>query len=148
MFGAFMRGQVLVMISLGIIYSTGLWLMGLKLGLLIGMFAGIVSFVPYLGLILGMILAGVAAVLQFQSADPLLWVALVFVVGQVVEGAVLTPKFVGDNIGMHPVAVIFAVMAGGHLFGFFGILMALPIAAVTMVWVRHVIGRYKASRLY
>ncbi|MEO5343814.1 MAG: AI-2E family transporter [Gammaproteobacteria bacterium SHHR-1] len=148
MLGAFIRGQLMVMLALGMIYATGLWLLGLELALLIGMIAGVVSFVPYLGLILGILMAGVAAVLQFHAIEPLLGVALVFVVGQVVEGAVLTPKFVGDQIGMHPVAVIFAVMAGGHLFGFFGVLLALPAAAVFMVWLRHAVGRYKLSRLY
>ncbi len=148
MLGAFIRGQVMVMLGLGLIYTTGLWLLGLELALLIGMIAGVVSFVPYLGLILGMLMAGVAAVLQFHEVGPLFGVALVFVVGQVVEGVVLTPKFVGDQIGMHPVAVIFAVMAGGHLFGFFGVLLALPVAAVVMVWLRHAIGRYKLSNLY
>lgn len=148
MLGAFMRGQVMVMLGLGAIYISGLWLVGLELALLIGMIAGIVSFVPYLGLILGILMAGTAAVLQFQSIDPLLGVALVFGIGQLAEGVVLTPKFVGDQIGMHPVAVIFAVMAGGHLFGFFGVLLALPAAAVVMVWLRHAVGRYKASKLY
>lgn len=148
MLGAFMRGQLMVMLGLGLIYTVGLWLVGLDFALLIGMLAGMVSFVPYLGLILGIILAGIAAVLQFQGLGPLPWVALVFVVGQLAEGAVLTPRFVGGNIGMHPVAVIFAVMAGGHLYGFFGVLMALPVAAVAMVWVRHAVERYKVSRLY
>ncbi|MBF0255362.1 MAG: AI-2E family transporter [Gammaproteobacteria bacterium] len=148
MLGAFIRGQLMVMLGLGAIYTTGLWLLGLELALLIGMIAGVVSFVPYLGLILGILMAGVAAVLQFHAVEPLLGVALVFVIGQVVEGVVLTPKFVGDQIGMHPVAVIFAVMAGGHLFGFFGVLLALPAAAVVMVWLRHAVGRYKQSRLY
>lgn len=148
MLGAFIRGQVMVMLGLGLIYTVGLWMVGLDFALLIGMLAGMVSFVPYLGLILGIILASIAAVLQFQGMDPLLWVALVFVIGQLMEGALLTPKFVGDNIGMHPVAVIFAVMAGGHLYGFFGVLLALPVAAVVMVWIRHAVERYKGSRLY
>jgi predicted PurR-regulated permease PerM len=146
--GAFLRGQVLVMFALGVIYTTGLWLVGLDLALLIGMFAGIVSFVPYLGLIVGILIAGLAAILQFQGYGELPWVILVFVVGQLLEGSVLTPRLVGERIGLHPVAVIFAVMAGGQLYGFFGILLALPVAAVAMVLVRHLVRSYRASALY
>lgn len=146
--GAFLRGQVLVMFALGVIYTTGLWVVGLDFALLIGMFAGLVSFVPYLGLIVGILVAGIASILQFQGPDQLLWVVLVFVVGQLLEGTVLTPRLVGERIGLHPVAVIFAVMAGGQLYGFFGILLALPVAAVGMVLLRHLLETYRASRLY
>ena len=146
--GAFLRGQVMVMFALGVIYTTGLWLVGLDLALLIGMLAGIVSFVPYLGLVVGILLAGVAAILQFQGWAELPWVILVFVVGQLIEGSVLTPRLVGGQIGLHPVAVIFAVMAGGQLYGFFGILLALPVASVGMVLVRHLLQNYRASQLY
>ena len=146
--GAFMRGQLLVMFALGVIYTTGLWIVGLDLALLIGMLAGLVSFVPYLGLIVGVLVAGLASVLQTQGVGDLPWVALVFVVGQLLEGMVLTPRLVGERIGLHPVAVIFAVMAGGQLYGFFGILLALPAAAVVMVLIRHLVGRYRDSVLY
>ena len=146
--GAFMRGQLLVMFALGVIYTTGLWIVGLDLALLIGMLAGLVSFVPYLGLIVGVLVAGLASVLQTQGVGDLPWVALVFVVGQLLEGMVLTPRLVGERIGLHPVAVIFAVMAGGQLYGFFGILLALPAAAVVMVLIRHLVGRYRDSGLY
>lgn len=115
---------------------------------MIGMFAGIVSFVPYLGLIVGILTAGLAAILQFQGCAELPWVSLVFVAGQLLEGSVLTPRLVGERIGLHPVAVIFAVMAGGQLYGFFGILLALPVAAVAMVLVRYLLRRYRASALY
>lgn len=142
---AFLRGQLAVMAALAIIYSTGLWLVGLDFALLIGLFAGLVSFVPYLGLILGILVAGVASVLQFQGLEGLPWVVLVFVAAQLLEGSVLTPKLVGDRIGLHPVAVIFAVMAGGQLYGFFGILLALPVAAVAMVALRHLFARYRAE---
>ncbi len=143
MLGAFLRGQLVVMAALAVIYVAGLWWVGLEFALLIGLLAGVVSFVPYLGLILGIFLAGIATVLQFHSAAPLVWVALVFGLGQLAEGAFLTPKFVGDNIGLHPVAVIFAVMAGGHLFGFFGVLLALPASAVGMVLVRYLVRQYR-----
>ncbi|MDJ0739165.1 MAG: AI-2E family transporter [Gammaproteobacteria bacterium] len=146
--GAFLRGQLLVMFALGVIYTTGLWLIGLDFALLIGMFAGIVSFVPYLGLIVGIVVAGIASVLQSQGWGDLPWVVVVFVAGQLLEGSVLTPRLVGERIGLHPVAVIFAVMAGGQLYGFFGILLALPVAAVAMVLIRHLVQRYRASGLY
>jgi predicted PurR-regulated permease PerM len=146
--GAFLRGQMLVMFALGVIYTTGLWLVGLDFALLIGMFAGIVSFVPYLGLIVGILIAGIASVLQFKGIDMLPWVIAVFVIGQLLEGFVLTPRLVGERIGLHPVAVIFAVMAGGQLYGFFGILVALPVAAVVLVLLRYALGNYRASGLY
>ena len=136
------------MFALGVIYTTGLWLIGLDLALLIGVFAGAVSFVPYLGLIAGTLVAGTASVLQFQGFGELHWVALVFVFGQLVEGMVLTPHLVGERIGLHPVAVIFAIMAGGQLYGFFGVLLALPVASVAVVLLRHVLQTYRASTLY
>jgi predicted PurR-regulated permease PerM len=146
--GAFLRGQFLVMLALGLIYSLGLWLVGLKLGLLIGMIAGLVSFVPYLGFIVGLLAAGIAMLVQTHDPLQLLWVLAVFGVGQVMESVVLTPLLVGDRIGLHPVAVIFAVLAGGQLFGFFGVLLALPVAAVVAVAVRHAHERYLDSPLY
>lgn len=146
--GAFLRGQLLVMLALGTIYSIGLWIIGLDLGLLIGMIAGLVSFVPYLGFIVGILLAGIAAFMQYHEFMPLIWVAAVFGVGQVLEGTILTPLLVGEKIGLHPVAVIFAVLAGGQLFGFFGILLALPVAAVVMVLLRYAHQRYINSQIY
>ena len=126
----FLRGQLLVMLCLGIIYSLGLWIAGIEFSLLIGLLAGLVSFVPYLGAIVGICVAGIAAFVQFQDLIHLVYVALVFGIGQAIEGMLLSPLLVGDRIGLHPVAVIFAVMAGGQLFGFFGVLLALPVAAV------------------
>lgn len=146
--GAFFRGQLSVMLALGIVYTTGLWLVGLDLALLIGMLAGLVSFVPYLGFIVGIVSAGLAALMQFHDlAHPLL-VLLVFGIGQLLEGMVLTPTLLGERIGLHPVAVIFAVLAGGRLFGFFGVLLALPVAAVLLVLLRHAHRRYLNSALY
>lgn len=146
--GAFFRGQLLVMLALGVIYTIGLWLVGLELALLIGMLAGLVSFVPYLGLIVGVVVAGIAALLQFHEFTPLLYVLLVFGVAQLLEGMVLTPWLLGERIGLHPLAVIFAVLAGGQLFGFFGVLLALPVAAVVVVLLHHAHRRYLDSRLY
>ena len=146
--GAFLRGQFMVMVALGSIYSVGLAIIGLDFALLIGMLAGLLSFVPYLGFIVGITLAGSVAILQFQDVIHLLPVTLVFGIGQAIEGMLLTPKLVGDRIGLHPVAVIFAVLAGGQLFGFFGVLLALPMAAIIMVLLRHTHDQYLQSMLY
>lgn len=146
--GAFIRGQLLVMLALTLIYTLGLMLVGLDLALLIGLLAGLASVVPYLGIIVGMLCAGIAALVEFQSVTGVLAVSAVFVVGQMLEGMLLTPLLVGDRIGLHPVAVIFAVLAGGELFGFFGILLALPVAAILVVIGRYGYQRYLASRFY
>jgi len=138
--GAFLRGQLLVMLALAFIYSAGLWLIGLDLALPIGLVAGLVSFVPYLGFIVGLAAASVAAFFQFQDVWMLMWVLAVFGAGQALDGMLITPTLVGERIGLHPVAVIFAVLAGGQLFGFFGVLLALPAAAVIVVWLRHLHG--------
>jgi len=145
---AFLRGQLLIMLALGMIYSIGLWLLGLDLGLLIGMSAGLASVVPYLGAAVGIIAALIAAAVQFHEWLPLLWVGVIFGFGQLVESLFLTPVLVGDKIGLHPVAVIFAVLAGGQLFGFIGILLALPVAAVMMVMLRHAHRSYRQSVFY
>ena len=146
--GALIRGQLLVMLALAFIYSTGLWLIGLKVGLLIGLISGLVSFVPYLGFAGGLVAASIAMLVQEQALTPVIWVVLVFWVGQLLEGGVLTPMLVGDRIGLHPVAVIFAIMAGGQLFGLVGIVMALPVAAVLAVICRHALHHWTASHLY
>lgn len=145
---AFLRGQLAVMVLLGLFYSIGLWLVGVDLALLIGMIAGLVSFVPYLGVIVGGGMALIAAAIQFQDFLHPLLVLGVFVLGQLLEGFVLTPKIVGDSVGLHPVAVIFAILAGGTLFGFLGVLLALPVAAIGMVLLREAHRRYLASALY
>lgn len=146
--GAFLRGQLMAMLALGAIYSLGLWLVGLDLALLIGMVAGLLSFVPYLGFSIGLLAATIAVIVQYQDIYHLLLVVAVFGVGQVLEGMVLIPLLVGDRIGLHPVVVIFAIMAGGQLFGFFGMLLALPVAAVLMVLLHYAHERYLNSRLY
>ncbi|MBI3545950.1 MAG: AI-2E family transporter [Gammaproteobacteria bacterium] len=141
--GSFLRGQLSVMLVLGAVYSIGLSLLGLNLALPIGIFAGLVSFVPYLGFISGLLSAGLAAYLEFHDGISLLWVLGIFLTGQVLESFWLTPRLVGKRIGLHPVAVIFAIMAGGQLFGFAGILLALPTAAVLKVWLRHLREIYR-----
>lgn len=146
--GAFIRGQLIVMLALGLIYSLGLWAIGLDLAFIIGLAAGLLSIVPYLGTFVGVAAALLAAIFQFQDVTHLLMVAAVFVAGQMLEGMVLTPKLVGDRIGLHPVAVIFAVLAGGQLAGFLGILLALPVAAALNVLVRHIHSEYRKSAYY
>ncbi|MEH6559533.1 MAG: AI-2E family transporter [Oceanicoccus sp.] len=146
--GAFIRGQLLVMLALGIMYSVGLSFVGLDLALILGLIAGLASIVPYMGFFVGIGAASVAAWFQFHELLPLIGVASVFAVGQLLEGMVLTPLLVGDRIGLHPVAVIFAIMAGGQLAGFSGILLALPAAAIIMVLLRHAHRSYKDSAVY
>lgn len=145
---SFLRGQLSVMIVLGLIYGIGLWLVGISVGPLIGMIAGLISFVPYMGAIVGMAMGVIAAVVQYQDVFHVAMVMVVFVIGQSLEGYVLVPKLVGDSIGLHPVAVMFAILAGGELFGFVGVLVALPVAAVVMVVLRYLYERYTASELY
>jgi predicted PurR-regulated permease PerM len=145
---SFLRGQFLVMLALGAIYAVGLWAIGLKSAFLIGITAGLLSVVPYLGSIVGLGLAIAVALFQFGDIMHFVLVLVVFGVGQTLEGTVLTPNLVGDKIGLHPVAVIFAVLAGGQLFGFLGILLALPVAAALNVVVRHVQDIYRHSAWY
>jgi len=150
--GQYLRGQLLVMLLLAVYYSVGLKLFGLDLALPIGVFTGLAVFVPYLGFGLGLLLAICAGLLQFASAGGLghtaLMLVVVFGAGQVLEGFVLTPKLVGQRIGLHPLAVIFALLAFGQLFGFLGVLVALPVSAVLLVAMRRLRATYLASRLY
>jgi predicted PurR-regulated permease PerM len=128
--------------SLAVIYSAGLSLVGLKFAVAIGVVSGLVSFVPYLGLVFGVLLASMTVVLEPDPLWRLVGVFATFTIAQLIEGSILTPKLVGDRIGLHPVLVIFAVAAGGQLFGFFGILLALPAAAVLSVVVRYAYVTY------
>ncbi len=139
---AFLRGQLLVMFALAIIYSAGLSLVGLKFAIAIGVVSGLVSFVPYLGFVFGITLAGLTVALEPNPFWLIAGVVTTFTVAQLIEGSFLTPKLVGDRIGLHPVLVIFAIAAGGQLFGFFGILLALPAAAVLSVLIRFAYYRY------
>ena len=128
MLGQYLRGQLLVMVTMAVFYSTGLALFGLDLALPIGLFTGLAMFVPYVGFGIGLVLAVVAGVLQFASIKALVMVAVVYGTGQVIEGFYLTPRLVGRRIGLHPLVVIFALLAFGQLFGFVGVLVALPVA--------------------
>lgn len=145
--GQFLRGQLSVMLLLAIYYALTLWLAGLDFALPVGLITGLLIFIPYLGFSLGLILAVTTALLQ-DGGNPILWVALIYGVGQVIEGFLLTPWLVGERIGLHPVAVIFALLAFGQLFGFAGLLLALPAAAALLVALRTLHQRYLASDYY
>lgn len=144
----FLRGQITVMLLMSAYYVMGLWLVGLEFALPIGVVAGVLVFVPYLGMIIGLALATLAALTQFDQFSNVLIVWAVFGAGQLLEGMLVTPWLVGDRIGLHPLAVIFALLACGQLFGFFGVLLALPLSATLLVLLRHGKGWYLDSHLY
>lgn len=145
----FLRGQVSVMLIMSIYYVVGLWLVGLNFALPVGLITGLLVFVPYLGSGTGLVLGTVAAVMQFSGdMNSIAMVWIVFGGGQLIEGFFVTPWLVGNRIGLHPVAVIFALLAFGQLFGFFGLLLALPASAAILVGLRHVNRRYQASGIY
>ncbi len=146
--GQYLRGQLLVMAIMAAVYSTGLALFGLDLALPIGVFTGLAMFVPYLGFGIGLMLALIAGLLQFASLKALIMVAVVYGLGQLLESLYLTPRMVGERIGLHPLAVIFALLAFGQLFGFVGILVALPASAVLLVAMRRAKAGYVSSKLY
>lgn len=146
--GQYLRGQLLVMVVLAIYYAGGLAVFGLDLALPIGVFTGLAVFVPYLGFGVGLVLALMAGLLQLGVSTALMMVAVVYGTGQIIEGFVLTPRFVGERIGLHPLAVIFALLAFGQMLGFVGVLIALPASAVLLVAIRRVRTGYLASTLY
>ncbi|MBN9486412.1 MAG: AI-2E family transporter [Alphaproteobacteria bacterium] len=145
----YVRGQALVCLCLGTIYGAGMSFVGLQFGFVIGLIAGLISFIPFVGTLVGATMALGMALAQFPPD----WisvgkVAVVFLIGHLLEGNVLSPKLVGDRVGLHPVWIMFALLAGGSLFGFVGVLVAVPIAAIVGVVVRHLLERYHASALY
>lgn len=142
------RGQATVCLILGIGYGLGLTAVGLEFGLVVGFLTGLISFIPYFGCGIGLVVALGIALAQFGIGAKIVMVVGVFVVGQIVEGYILTPRLVGEKVGLHPVWVIFALFAGGALFGFTGVLLAVPVAAVIGVLIRFAISRYKESELY
>jgi len=144
----FLRGQLTVMVLMSIFYATGLWMAGLEFALPIGILSGLLGFIPYLGFGLGLTLALISGVLQFGNFADLIPMLVVFGLGQLVESMALTPWLVGDRIGLHPLVVIFALMAGGQLFGFAGVLLALPVSAAIAVGFRHAKQQYLSSRFY
>jgi len=144
----FVRGQATACLILGVAYAIGLAAVGLDFGLIVGFFTGLLSFIPYFGMLIGFGAGMVLAILQFDSLTPIVLVAVVFGVGQFIEGNFLTPKLVGGQVGLHAVWIIFALMAGGALFGFLGILLAVPTAAVIGVLTRYSLTKYLGSALY
>lgn len=146
--GQYLRGQLLVMAAMAVFYSVGLALFGLDLALPIGVFTGLAMFVPYVGFGIGLFLAIIAGLLEFAAAKAFVMVGVVYGLGQLVESLVLTPRLVGERIGLHPLAVIFALLAFGQLLGFVGVLIALPASAVLLVAIRRMRSGYFASRLY
>lgn len=144
----FLRGQFTVCLLLGLFYGIGLSLVGLEFGLVIGLGTGLVSFIPYFGMLIGFVVGVGLAIAQFHTLLPIAMVVVVFAVGQFLEGNFLTPKLVGDRVNLHAVWIMFALLAGAALFGFVGVLLAVPVAAVIGVLVRFSIARYRASPLY
>lgn len=146
---AFVRGMIAVCLILGIYYATALSLIGLEFGLIIGLIAGLVSFIPYVGALLGGVLAIGLALIQFWGDFELVALVFgVFIVGQIFEGNILTPKLVGNSVGLHPVSLILALSLFGAFFGFIGLLLAVPLAASAAVILRFLIKKYKLSRLF
>jgi predicted PurR-regulated permease PerM len=144
----FLRGQMTVMLIMSVYYSVALWTTGLEFALPVGIITGLLVIVPYVGAFTGILLGTVAAVLQFDSLTGVAWVWLAFGIGQMLEGMAVTPMLVGKRIGLHPVAVIFALLAFGQVFGFFGVLLALPASAALLVGLRRLRAAYLASPLY
>jgi len=144
----FLRGQILVMVILVAYYSAALWVADLPFALTVGTVTGLLIFVPYLGFATGLTLALLVATLQFQGLTPIVAVGVVYGIGQVLESFLLTPFLVGERIGLHPLAVIFALLAFGQVLGFVGVLIALPASAVLLVAIRRVRASYLASRLF
>ncbi len=143
----FARGQLSVMALMALFYSLGLWFAGLDYALAVGMISGILVFVPYLGVVVGVLLGTLAALVQSGDLTLLVAVWAVFGIGQLLEGMLITPWLVGDRVGLHPVAVIFALMAFGQLFGFFGVLVAIPASAVLLVGLRHLKAHLEPQNL-
>lgn len=144
----FLRGQLTVMLAMSAFYAIGLWMAGLELASPIGILSGLLGFVPYLGIGIGMLLAVFSGLLEFNSLSAHIPVLIVFGIGQIIESYYLTPSLVGNKIGLHPVVVIFALLAGGQLFGFTGVLLALPASAAIAVALRYVRASYLNSGLY
>ena len=148
MISAFIRGQLMVAFLLGSFYAISLGLIGLNFGIIIGVVAGVLSIIPYAGTIIGVMAAMVMAVFQYDDWISMAIVAGVFLVGNLVEGNYLTPKMVGEKVNLHPVWVVFALLAGHHLMGFTGVLIAVPVAAIIGVLVRFFISQYRMSGYY
>lgn len=151
--GQYLRGQIIVMLVLAVYYSAGLMVFGFDLALPIGVFTGLAVFIPYLGFGLGLVLAVLAGLLQFASSEqgllwPMVGIGVVYGLGQLIESFLLTPRLVGERIGLHPIGVILVLMLFGQWLGFVGVLMALPVSALLMVVIRRTLAAYRGSRFY
>lgn len=144
----FLRGQIAVMLLMSVLYVFGLWLAGLEFALPIGIITGMLVFVPYVGMLTGLVLATLVGLMQYSSLSGVIPVWIVFAIGQALEGFLVTPFLVGQRIGLHPLAVIFALLAFGQIFGFFGVLLALPASAALLVGLRHLGRQYRDSGFY
>lgn len=146
--GAFLRGQLFVMVALAVYYSIALSLVGFNFAVLIGVLIGLFSIVPFLGTVMSFVLAGLAVAFQFHGLVQVLIVLGIIGFGHILENFILVPWLIGNRVGLHPVAVVFSVLAGGELFGVTGVLVAVPLAAVLLVFLREILARYKSSRLF
>lgn len=144
----YVRGQALVCLAMGTYYAVALSIVGLNYSVTIGLMTGFLAFIPYVGMIIGVLVAVGVALAQFADLTHIIYVAIVFGLGQLLEGTLISPKLIGDRIGLHPVWIIFALLAAGSLFGFIGILLALPLAATFGVLVRFAIKFYRESNFY
>lgn len=145
---AFIRGQMMVCLILAILYAIGLAVIGIDLAIVIGFLSGALFIIPYLGTVIGLLLASTAAYLQFHDLNHLLYVASLYGAVQILEGFIITPKIVGEKVGLHPLAVILAVIIGGELFGFLGILLAVPAAAVLKIFASSAEEQYRQSKFF
>jgi len=144
----YLRGQILVILAMATFYSIGLSLVGMDGAIALGVFTGLMIIIPYIGITLGLSIGILSAILQFGFGSELLWVLAIFGIGQALEGFFLTPRLVGERIGLHPVAVLFALIVFGNLFGFFGVLLALPASAVSLVLIQFGWSLYIKSSWY
>ncbi len=144
----YLRGQIMVILVMATFYSIGLSLVGMDGAIALGVFTGLMIIIPYIGITLGLSIGVLSAILQFGFGSELLWVLAIFGVGQFLEGFFLTPRLVGERIGLHPVAVLFALIIFGKLFGFFGVLLALPASAVSLVLIQFGWSLYIKSSWY
>ncbi len=144
----YLRGQILLMLVLACFYSIGLSLIGVQSAIPLGVFTGLVAFIPYVGFLLSFTLSLLATFLQFGPGNVIIAVLILYGVGQFLEGFVLTPRLVGERIGLHPVAVLFALMVFGQMFGFFGILLAFPMSAICLVAIKHLKSRFLSSEWF
>lgn len=145
---AYIRGQLNICLILAVFYTIGLHVIGLDLALLLGMLSGFLIIIPFIGVLISFSLIAISCYFSFGAGAELFYVTILFILGHVIEGYLLTPKIIGDKIGLHPVWIIFAVFAGGSLFGILGVALAIPLAGIIKIFLSHIIGYYKASNLY